>query len=133
MVSLSPALDQLFFIGDGLTGPGTGSIQDFIAPAGAGTLYLSISDLVGAAGNNSGSIGVDVAQTSPLRFLSQCRSLRPSQAPLLEEKGVAARSAKVWHRRENALAFTRVFFCRAELPDDPRQPFVRKWSASAQH
>jgi hypothetical protein len=58
--SLSPALDQLFFIGDGLTGTGTGSVQDFIAPAGAGTLYLATGDSVGASYNNSGSISANV-------------------------------------------------------------------------
>jgi hypothetical protein len=58
--TLSPELDQLFFIGDGLTGTGTGSVQDFIAPTGAGTLYLAVSDSVGAAGNNLGSISANV-------------------------------------------------------------------------
>jgi hypothetical protein len=59
--SLSPELDQLFFIGDGLTGTGSGGIQDFIAPAGAGTLYLAVADSVGASWNNSGSITADVS------------------------------------------------------------------------
>ena len=42
--SLSPELDQVFFIGDGLTGDGTGTRQSFIAPSGASLLYLGISD-----------------------------------------------------------------------------------------
>jgi len=42
--SLSPALQQLFFIGDGLTGDGTGSVQVFYVPSGAKTLYLGIPD-----------------------------------------------------------------------------------------
>jgi len=62
--TLSPALDQLFFIGDGLTGTGSGTVQQFFAPAGAGTLYLAVSDSVGASGNNSGSITVDVSSVS---------------------------------------------------------------------
>jgi hypothetical protein len=33
--SLSPALQQPFFIGDGLTGTGTGSVQDFVVPTSA--------------------------------------------------------------------------------------------------
>ena len=49
--SLSPVLDQVFFIGDGLTGDGSGTIQVFNAPTGATTLYLGISD---ASGYNGG-------------------------------------------------------------------------------
>ena len=49
--SLSPVLDQVFFIGDGLTGDGSGTMQVFNAPTGATTLYLGISD---AAGYNGG-------------------------------------------------------------------------------
>ena len=58
--SLSPELDQLFFIGDGLTGTGTGSVQEFVAPTGAATLYLAVSDSVGASVGNVGSISADV-------------------------------------------------------------------------
>ncbi|MDE2333108.1 MAG: hypothetical protein KGK10_01045 [Rhodospirillales bacterium] len=36
--SLSPKLDQTFYIGDGLTGVGTGSTQTFNVPTGAATL-----------------------------------------------------------------------------------------------
>ncbi len=42
--SLSPLLDQTFFIGDGLTGDGSGSLQTFYVPTGAITLFLGISD-----------------------------------------------------------------------------------------
>jgi PEP-CTERM motif len=67
--SLSPTFDQVFFIGDGLTGDGTGTIQDFIAP-GAGTLYLGISDACGYSGgpscynDNSGSFTVAITDTA---------------------------------------------------------------------
>lgn len=43
-LSLSPLLNQTFFIGDGLTGDGTGTIQQFIAPLNAAQLVLGISD-----------------------------------------------------------------------------------------
>ena len=33
--SLAPGLDQIFWIGDGLTGIGTGSVQQFTVPTGA--------------------------------------------------------------------------------------------------
>jgi hypothetical protein len=61
--SLSPLLDQLFFIGDGLTGTGTGDVQQFVVPADATELYLAVADSVGASGNNSDSISVDVSET----------------------------------------------------------------------
>ena len=48
--TLAPVLDEVFFIGDGLTGDGTGTIQDFTVPSGATTLYLGISDACGYNG-----------------------------------------------------------------------------------
>ncbi len=51
--TLSPALDQTFFIGDGLTGDGTGATQQFVIPTGATRLFLGISD----AGGYNGSPG----------------------------------------------------------------------------
>lgn len=58
--TLSPALKQVFFIGDGLTGTGSGSAQTFVVPAGATRLFLGVSDGVGWF-NNSGSFSVTVA------------------------------------------------------------------------
>jgi hypothetical protein len=63
--SLSPLLDQTFFIGDGLTGDGTGQAQVFNVPTGAVDLYLGISDAPGyngspgAFGDNFGTFTVD--------------------------------------------------------------------------
>jgi hypothetical protein len=59
----SPALNQVFFIGDGLTGTGTGSVQTFVIPAGATRLYLGSSDGAGANYNNSGSFSVTVTDS----------------------------------------------------------------------
>jgi len=42
--SLSPLLRQMFFIGDGLTGNGTGSAQTFQIPDSATRLFLGIAD-----------------------------------------------------------------------------------------
>jgi hypothetical protein len=42
--SFSPELDQVFFIGDGLTGTGTGLEQIFHVPADATRLYLGFAD-----------------------------------------------------------------------------------------
>jgi len=58
----SPALDQIFFIGDGLTGTGTGTVQQFTAPVGATTLYLAVADSVGGSVGNLGSIQVGVPE-----------------------------------------------------------------------
>ena len=41
---LSPLLDQAFFIGDGLTGTGTGTVQQFHVPTNATTLFLGFAD-----------------------------------------------------------------------------------------
>jgi hypothetical protein len=60
----SPTLDQVFFIGDGLTGNGTGTVQDFYVPTGATSLYLGISDApgyfggLGGYGDNAGAFTV---------------------------------------------------------------------------
>jgi hypothetical protein len=62
--SLSPALKQAFFIGDGLTGSGTGTVQTFVVPAGATRLFLGTSDGFGWF-NNSGSFAVTVAANTP--------------------------------------------------------------------
>jgi hypothetical protein len=64
--TLAPALDQTFFIGDGLTGDDTGNRQTFTVPADAAALYLGISDAGGFNGppgayfDNKGKIKVEV-------------------------------------------------------------------------
>jgi hypothetical protein len=64
--TLSPALGQVFFIGDGLTGTGTGVPQTFFAPAGATRLFLGIADAMSFGGepgwydDNYGSFWVQV-------------------------------------------------------------------------
>lgn len=67
--SLSPLLDQVFFIGDGLTGDGTGTRQIFNAPAGAGYLYLGLSDAGGyngAPGAYQDNAGIFQVVVTPL-------------------------------------------------------------------
>jgi hypothetical protein len=62
--SISPALNQAFFVGDGLTGDGTGATQTFFVPTGATELFLGLSDACGFVGSpgcfddNSGSFAV---------------------------------------------------------------------------
>lgn len=57
--SVAPGLDQIFWIGDGLTGTGTGSVQSFLAPSGATRLYLGVVDGFGWY-NNPGVISVTI-------------------------------------------------------------------------
>jgi hypothetical protein len=64
--TLAPALDQVFFIGDGLTGDSTGTLQTFTVPTGASVLYLGLSDAGGFNGppgayfDNEGAFLVEV-------------------------------------------------------------------------
>jgi hypothetical protein len=55
--SLSPELKQPFFIGDGLTGTGSGTVQTFIVPNDATRLFLGTMDGFGWF-NNSGQFVV---------------------------------------------------------------------------
>ena len=61
-LSISPGLDQIFFIGDGLTDTGSGSRQTFLVPQGATRLFLGIIDDGGYYDNN----GTITATITPL-------------------------------------------------------------------
>lgn len=69
--SYSPSLNQTFFIGDGLTGTGSGTVQSFVAPAGADTLYLGFVDAGGFNGgpnfynDNRGQLDVTFTLAAP--------------------------------------------------------------------
>lgn len=69
--SLSPLLNQTFFIGDGLTGNGSGSVQSFLVPDGATQLFLGYadaSDYNGAPGqyqDNSGAVTASFQVSAP--------------------------------------------------------------------
>jgi len=62
--SYSPLIGQVFFIGDGLTGTGSGSTQQFNVPAGATNLFLGFADAPGFSGppddygDNPGSLSI---------------------------------------------------------------------------
>ena len=58
--SLSPGLNVVFFIGDGLTGTGSGSTQTFVIPVGATRFFLGSSDGIGGNFNNFGTYSVAV-------------------------------------------------------------------------
>ena len=64
--TLAPVIGQTFFIGDGLTGTGAGTVQQFAVPDAATRLFLGFADGYGVHGSpgyygdNSGSLGVTV-------------------------------------------------------------------------
>ncbi len=57
----APALHQIFFIGDGLTGNGDGTRQQFVVPDGATRLFLGTSDGFGWY-NNTGAFQVSICR-----------------------------------------------------------------------
>ena len=58
LASQSPVLDQIFFLGDGLTGGG--ATQQFLAPTGATRLFLAAADSYGSSTGNLGQLSVEV-------------------------------------------------------------------------
>ncbi len=73
--SLAPQIRQVFFIGDGLTGIGSGNQQIFIVPPTATRLYLGIPD--NPYNDNSGSFTATFTISS----------LSPVPAPYIESDG----------------------------------------------
>ena len=50
LASVAPALNQTFFIGDGLTGTGSGSVQHFAIPTGKTKIFFGFADGINFAG-----------------------------------------------------------------------------------
>ena len=92
--TLSPVLDQTFFIGDGLTGDGTGATQRFVVPAGATRLFLGITDAGGYNGS-PGSYG-DNSGT----FVATLTVVPEPSSLALAGLGIAALAA--WRKRRRA-------------------------------
>ena len=101
--SATPLLDQAFFIGDGLTGDGTGSSQLFYIPTGATTLYLGISDAAGYGGVPTGGYGDNVGSFSVVaNDVSVAVAPEPSSLLLLGTGALGA--IGMLRRRANAAA-----------------------------
>ena len=80
--TISPLLWQVFFIGDGLTGTGTGSAQSFVIPTNATRLFLGVADSAGGNFNNTGSYNVTIddhqtasAVPEPATWITVCMVL----------------------------------------------------------
>ena len=65
--SLAPERRQVFYIGDGLTGTGSGIRQHYTAPAGATRVLLGTMDAVYT--DNSGAFSVDQVPEPALGLL----------------------------------------------------------------
>lgn len=65
-LEITPVLNQIFFIGDGLTGTGLGQIQKFFVPQNATRLFLGFADAglfsgpPGLYGDNVGELVVNI-------------------------------------------------------------------------
>ncbi|MFM9026222.1 MAG: PEP-CTERM sorting domain-containing protein [Planctomycetaceae bacterium] len=94
---LSPLLNQTFYIGDGLTGTGSGTAQSFFVPDGATHFSMGIVDgsyFVGAPDyydNNRGSFAVQgmIAVPEPSTWV-------------MGAVGIACASWSAWRRRKRA-------------------------------
>ena len=62
-LTITPGLKQPFFIGDGLTGTGSGAVQHFIIPSGATRFFLGTMDGF-EWNNNTGSFDVSVTSAT---------------------------------------------------------------------
>jgi hypothetical protein len=80
--TLSPALKQVFFIGDGRTGTGSGAAQTFFVPAGATRLFLGVSDGFGWF-NNLGAFSVTVTPSGAGTSTAEIPVLAPPLLALL--------------------------------------------------
>ena len=71
LVTLTPLLQQPFYIGRGMTSAGT--IKNFVVPSGATRLFFAVLDSGGSNSDNTGSFNVSVsavAGTAPILFPS---------------------------------------------------------------
>ncbi|MDH5287965.1 MAG: hypothetical protein OEX23_15190 [Betaproteobacteria bacterium] len=95
--SIAPQLRQVFFIGDGRTGTGTGNVQQIVVPAGATRLFLGQADGLGANYNNFGSFNVTVTDSAAPAASTEAIPVDAPWALALTALLIAASFA--WRRR----------------------------------
>jgi hypothetical protein len=96
--SLSPQLDQVFYIGDGLTGAGSGSTQFFNVPAGALKLFFGLADGV----NNPIDNGFYGDNSGPGYLVEISRSVPEPSNVVLGAIGIAGMLLSRFRNRRNA-------------------------------
>jgi hypothetical protein len=97
--TVAPQLRQIFYIGDGLTGTGAGTRQQFIIPNGATRLFLGASDGVGANYNNFGSMLASVTDATPSNVPSTANIPVNDPAALALTALLLAMAGAYWARR----------------------------------
>jgi hypothetical protein len=100
--SLSPLDDQVFFIGDGLTGTGSGSVQVFNVPSDATFLVLGITDANGYNGP-PGAYFDNAGLFTAVFSIEPTTTPLPSSLPLLTA-GLSALGLFGWRRKRKAAA-----------------------------
>jgi hypothetical protein len=90
--SIAPGLYQIFWIGDGLTGTGTGAVQQFIAPVGATRLFLGSTDGFGWF-NNTGTATVTITYTPAVPEPGSCVMLLAGLAAVWRRQRASLRRA----------------------------------------
>jgi hypothetical protein len=101
--SFAPLLNQIFFIGDGLTGTGSGSTQTFFAPDGATRLFLAVADSEGGSTGNFGQLDVTFTSSADVTVTPAVSVPEPAAwALLIAGFGLAGTAL----RRRRAIATT---------------------------
>lgn len=85
---INPKIGQVFFIGDGLSGTGTGTQQQFFVPPTATRLFLGLTDAIGSTTyfyDDTGGFNVTMNISSGATPCSY--SLSPNPFPCLQPEG----------------------------------------------